>query len=161
MVSKPIAASSSPKPIIITAFAGASAPSPMSVANERMNTAKSSGGPNESAKSAMAFAKNVNSTVAKNAPTNEAKNEDASATPGFPLRFARGKPSNKSTTDHGSPGMLNKMEVTTPPKSAPQYTPARRITALVGLVRAMSTVVGSRIATPLGQPSPGRPPVTR
>jgi len=159
--SKPTAARSRPKLIIITAFTGDSAPRPMSVANDMMNTAKSSGGPNESAKSARARAKNVNITVARNAPTNDAKNDDASATPGFPRRFARGNPSNSRTTDHGSPGMLNRIDVTTPPKRAPQYTPARRMTALVGLVRAMMTVIGRRIATALVPPSPGSTPTTR
>jgi len=133
----------------------------MSVANDMTNTANSSGGPNDSAKSARARAKNVNRTVARNAPTNEAKNEEASATPGLPLRFASGNPSNSKTTDQGSPGMLNRIEVTTPPKSAPQYTPASRMTALVGLVRAMMTVIGRRIATALVPPSPGRTPTTR
>ena len=160
IVSKPTAARSSPKPIIITAFTGDSAPSPMSVAKDMMNTANSSGGPNERAKSARARAKNVNITVARNAPTNEAKNDEASATPGLPLRFASGNPSKRSTTDHGSPGMLNRIEVTTPPNRAPQYTPASRMTALVGLVRAMMTVIGRRIATALVPPRPGSTPTT-
>src|SRR5258708_9801104 len=132
----------------------------MSVANDMMKTANSSGGPNDKAKSAIAFDKNVNRTVAKTAPMNDAKNDDASATPGLPFFFANGNPSNRSTTDQGSPGMLNRMEVTTPPKSAPQYTPARRMTALVGLVRAMITVIGRRIATALVPPRPGRTPTT-
>src|SRR5258708_2598387 len=114
MVSKPMAASSRPKPIMSTAFAGDSAPSPMRVAKDITNTAKSSGGPNDSAKSARARAKNV-----------------------------------------------NRIDVTTPPNSAPQYTPARRMTALVGLVRAMMTVIGRRIATALVPPRPGRTLTTR
>jgi hypothetical protein len=55
-----------------------------------------------------------------NAPISDAKKEDARATAGFPRRFASGKPSKSSTTDHGSPGMLNRIEVITPPNSAPQ-----------------------------------------
>jgi hypothetical protein len=90
------------------------------VANERTKTANSSAGPNERAFSAMNCAKNVKSRVAMNAPTNEARNEEVSARPGLPLRFASGNPSKRSTTDHGSPGMLNRIEVITPPNSAPQ-----------------------------------------
>jgi len=56
--------------------------------------------------------------------------------------------------------MLNRIEVMTPPNSAPQYTPARRMTALVGSVRAMMTVIGRRIATALVPPRPGRTPTT-
>jgi len=55
-----------------------------------------------------------------NAPMNDARNDDVSARPGRPFFFARGKPSKSSTTDQGSPGMLNRIEVITPPKSAPQ-----------------------------------------
>src|SRR4030088_1704190 len=131
-----------PKPMIITALTGASEARPISAGNDMMKTAKISGGPNESAKSAIARAKKVNRTVAKNAPMNEAKNEEASATPGLPFFFASGKPSNSSTTDHGSPGMLNRIDVTTPPKSAPQYTPASRMTPPVGPVRARMQVGG-------------------
>jgi len=120
IVSKPTAARSRPKPIIITLFAGDSEPSPMSVANDMMNTAKSSAGPNASATSASARAKNVKSTVAMNAPMNDAKNEDDSASAGLPSFFASGKPSKRRTTDHGSPGMLKRIEVMTPPNSAPQ-----------------------------------------
>ena len=119
-VSKPTAARSRPNASIARAFSGDSAPSPMSVVNDRTNTAKSSGGPNASALSAIHCAKKVKSSVAMKAPTNDERNEEVSARPGFPLRFARGKPSKSSTTDQGSPGMLKRIEVMTPPKSAPQ-----------------------------------------
>ena len=83
IVSKPTAARSSPKPIIITLFAGDSEPRPTSVANDMMKTANSSAGPNASATSASARAKNVNRTVAMNAPMSDAKKDDASASRGL------------------------------------------------------------------------------
>jgi len=90
------------------------------VANDRTKTAKSSAGPKERAFSATNCAKKVNNRVAMNAPTNDARNDEVSASPGFPLRFASGKPSKSRTTDHGSPGILKRIDVMTPPKSAPQ-----------------------------------------
>src|SRR4029079_15058787 len=119
-VSKPTAARSRTNASMAMAFAGDSAPSPTSVVNDSTKTAKSSGGPNESAFSAIHWAKNVMSTVAMNAPTNDARNDDVSASPGLPRFLASGKPSNSSTTDHGSPGMLKRIDVMTPPNSAPQ-----------------------------------------
>ena len=120
IVSNPTAASSSPSASIARLFIGASAPSPMRVANESTNTAKSSAGPNWSAFSAIGSAKNVNRIVETSAPRKEDTNELASARPGRPRRLARGNPSNSSTTAHGSPGMLKRIDVMTPPKSAPQ-----------------------------------------
>src|SRR6266508_3628928 len=120
MMSKPMDASSNPNATIMTALSGDPPPTPTSVANDRTNTANSSAGPKRSAKSASTLAKNVSRSVAISAPTKEATKEEVNARPGRPRCLANGKPSNSSTTDHGSPGMLNSMEVMTPPNSAPQ-----------------------------------------
>ena len=68
-----------------------------------------------------------------------------------------GKPSKVVATDQGSPGMLKRMEVMAPPKSAPQYRLVSRMMADVG---GMVKVSGRRIATPLAPPSPGSTPIT-
>src|SRR3990172_6018404 len=94
--------------------------SPTSVAKAIMNTAKSSAGPKPRARSASGSAKNVKSTDAMTAPKSEEVNASVSARPGFPSRFAMGNPSKSSATDQGSPGMLKRIDVTTPPKTAPQ-----------------------------------------
>src|SRR5439155_18282108 len=59
-------------------------------------------------------------------------------------------------TDHGSPGMLNRIEVIAPPNSAPQYRDVSRMIADVG---GIVNVRGRRIATPLAPPSPGSTPM--
>ena len=120
IVSNPTAARSSPSASIAIDLSGDSAPRPMSVAKESTNTPKSSGGPNARARSAIACAKKVKSSVAMNAPTNDETKDEVSARPGFPFFFASGNPSKRSTTDQGSPGMLKRIDVMTPPKSAPQ-----------------------------------------
>src|SRR5437763_8065250 len=51
--------------------------------------------------------------------------------------------------------MLNRMEVTEPPNSAPQYMLERRMTAETG---AIPNVKGRSSETPFGAPSPGRTP---
>src|SRR5207244_11835102 len=123
---------------------------------ESTKTANNSAGPKNRAWSATCFARNVNSTVAMNAPTSDDRNDEVSARPGLPFRFASGNPSNKSTTDHGSPGMLKRIDVMAPPKSAPQYRDVRRMIAEVG---GIVNVSGSRMATPLAPPSPGSTPM--
>ena len=60
-------------------------------------------------------------------------------------------------TDDGSPGMLNRIEVTEPPNSAPQYMLDRRMIADTG---CMPKVSGNSSDTPLGAPNPGRTPTT-
>src|SRR5262249_34566583 len=58
-------------------------------------------------------------------------------------------------TEDGSPGMLNRIEVTEPPNSAPQYMLDRRTIAETG---CMPNVRGSSSDTPFGAPSPGSTP---
>jgi len=57
--------------------------------------------------------------TAISAPTNEEVKAAVSALPARPC-WASGWPSNVVATDQGSPGMLNRIEVMAPPKSAPQ-----------------------------------------
>ena len=66
-----------------------------------------------------------------------------------------GYPSNVVATDDGSPGMLNRMEVVEPPKSAPQYIDDRRMMADTGGIMKVS---GSSKVTPFGAPNPGNTP---
>jgi hypothetical protein len=58
-------------------------------------------------------------------------------------------------TDEGSPGMLKRIDVVEPPKSAPQYMLVSRMIAATG---SMVKVRGRSNETPLGAPSPGRTP---
>ncbi|MGY3421559.1 hypothetical protein ACVWZW_002034 [Bradyrhizobium sp. F1.13.4] len=58
-------------------------------------------------------------------------------------------------TDDGSPGMLNRIEVTDPPNNAPQYMLESRMMAETG---CMPKVSGSSSDTPFGAPSPGSTP---
>ena len=87
--------------------------------NVRSWIAKNSGGPKRSATSARSGAKSVIRTTENSAPTKEELKAAVSACPLSP-RCAIGKPSKVVATDHGSPGMLKRIEVMAPPKSAPQ-----------------------------------------
>ena len=58
-------------------------------------------------------------------------------------------------TDEGSPGILNRIEVTEPPNSAPQYMLDSRMIAETG---DMPKVSGSSSDTPFGAPRPGSTP---
>src|SRR5207249_8316050 len=98
---------------------GATPPRLMKLEKVRSWIAKNSGGPKRRAISARSGAKNVISTIEKNAPTNEELNAAVSAWPPCPCR-ASGYPSKVVATDQGSPGMLNSTDVIAPPKSAPQ-----------------------------------------
>src|SRR5262249_60455718 len=113
--------------------------------------AKYSGGPNASATWATHDARKVISATPTSAPKAAAPNAVASAVVGRPSR-AMGYPSKVVATDDGSPGILNRMEVTEPPNSAPQYMLERSIMAETG---AMPKVSGSSSETPFGAPSPG------
>jgi hypothetical protein len=69
--------------------------------------------------------------------------------------LAIGWPSNVVATDDGSPGMLKRIEVVEPPKSAPQYMLASRMIAETG---SMANVRGMSKVTPFGAPRPGNTP---
>ena len=58
-------------------------------------------------------------------------------------------------TEDGSPGMLNRIDVTDPPNSAPQYMLESRMIAETG---CMPKVSGSNSDTPFGAPNPGSTP---
>src|SRR5262245_23526725 len=94
-------------------------PRPMKDENVRSWIAKNSGGPNRSAPSARIGAKRVMRITENSAPTNEEVKAAVSACPPSP-RFAIGKPSKVVATDHGSPGMLKRIDVIAPPNRAPQ-----------------------------------------
>ena len=93
--------------------------------------------------------------TANSAPTKDEVKAAVSASPALPF-CAMGWPSNVVATDHGSPGMLNRIDVMAPPNSAPQYMQDSRMMADVG---DMLKVSGSRIATPLAPPRPGSTPM--
>jgi hypothetical protein len=57
--------------------------------------------------------------TANSAPTKDEVKAAVSASPALPC-CAMGCPSNVVATDHGSPGMLKRMDVIAPPNSAPQ-----------------------------------------
>ncbi len=59
------------------------------------------------------------SSTPTSAPTKDDVNAAVSAAPARPF-CPNGYPSNVVATDHGSPGMLNRIDVMAPPKSAPQ-----------------------------------------
>jgi hypothetical protein len=109
------------KPIRIATrdFSGWPPPRPMNEENVSSWIAKNSGGPNLSATSASSGANSVMRTTENSAPTNDEVNAAVSACPPSPRR-AMGNPSNVVATDHGSPGMLKRIEVIAPPNSAPQ-----------------------------------------
>ena len=71
------------------------------------------------AKLATTGERNVIMTTAISAPTNDEVNAAVRAAPALPF-CASGWPSKVVATDQGSPGMLNRIEVMAPPKSAPQ-----------------------------------------
>src|SRR5262245_19461055 len=96
-----------------TLFIGDDESRPTRVANDRTNTANISGGPKRRPMSASGTMKKVIETVAIRAPRKLERNEDARATPGLPRFLASGKPSKRRATAHGSPGMLNRIEVMT------------------------------------------------
>ena len=118
-LSSPTAASA--KPIIIAAMVlnGGSLPMPMKEQNARKNTANFSAGPNCKANFATSGAMSVIMITANSAPTNDEVNAAVSASPAWPF-CAIGWPSKVVATDHGSPGILNRIEVIAPPNSAPQ-----------------------------------------
>src|SRR6266849_3781413 len=118
-VSSPTAASTKPSRIETSDLSGLPPPSPTKLEKVRSWIAKNSGGPNLSAISASSGAKRVIRTIEKSAPTNDEVKAAVSACPPCPLR-AIGYPSKVVATDQGSPGMLNRMDVMAPPKSAPQ-----------------------------------------
>ncbi len=57
--------------------------------------------------------------TANSAPTKDEVKAAVSASPALPC-CAIGWPSKVVATDHGSPGMLNKIDVMAPPNNAPQ-----------------------------------------
>ena len=94
-------------------------PMPTKLANVKKNTEKNSAGPNCRANLATSGARKVISTTATSAPTKEDVNAAVSASSARPC-WAIGWPSKVVATDHGSPGMLNRIEVMAPPNRAPQ-----------------------------------------
>ncbi len=82
-------------------------------------TEKNSGGPNCRAKPATTGERNVIMITAISAPINEEVNAAVSALPARPC-CASGWPSKVVATDQGSPGILKRIDVIAPPKSAPQ-----------------------------------------
>ena len=92
---------------------------PTKLQKARKNTANFSAGPNCSAKRATSGATSVITMTANSAPTNDEVKAAVSASPALPC-CAIGWPSKVVATDHGSPGMLNRIEVMAPPNSAPQ-----------------------------------------
>src|SRR5262245_51761026 len=153
-MSSPAAARMNPIRIDTSDLSGLPPPSPMKEENVRSWMAKNSGGPNRSATSARMGAKSVMRMTENRAPTNDEVKAAVRAGPPSP-RLAMGNPSNVVATDHGSPGMLNRIDVIAPPKSAPQYMHESMMIAEVG---DMLNVSGSRMATPLAPPSPGSTP---
>jgi hypothetical protein len=118
-VSRPTEARAKPSIIEAIVLNGDSLPMPTKLQNVRSWTAKNSAGPKRSAKPAITGARKVMTITAKKAPMNEEVNAAVSASPARP-RWAIGWPSKVVATDHGSPGMLNRIEVIAPPNSAPQ-----------------------------------------
>ena len=92
---------------------------PTKLAKVRKNTEKNSAGPNCSANLAMSGARKVMRITATSAPTKEEVKAAVSASSARPC-WAIGWPSKVVATDHGSPGMLKRMEVMAPPNNAPQ-----------------------------------------
>ena len=119
MLSRPTAASAKPIIIAATVFNGGSLLMPTKEQKARKNTANFSAGPNCSANFATSGATSVIMITANSAPTNDEVNAAVSASPALPC-CAIGWPSKVVATDHGSPGMLNRIDVIAPPNSAPQ-----------------------------------------
>ena len=118
-VSVPTAASAKPSIMAAMVLVGGSLPMPTKLQKARKNTENFSAGPNCRAKLATSGAARVMTMTANSAPTKEEVNAAVSASPAWPF-CAMGWPSKVVATDHGSPGMLNRMEVMAPPNSAPQ-----------------------------------------
>src|SRR5262249_33626842 len=98
---------------------GGSLTRPMKLQKARKKTANFSGGSNLKANFATSSVTKVIMMTANSAPTNDEVNAAVSASPGLPF-CAIGWPSKVVATDHGSPGMLNRIDVMAPPNSAPQ-----------------------------------------
>ena len=94
-------------------------PIPTKLAKVRKKTEKNSAGPNCRANLATRGARKVIRITATKAPTNDEVKAAVSASSALPC-WAMGWPSKVVATDHGSPGMLKRMEVMAPPNSAPQ-----------------------------------------
>ena len=118
-LSIPMAASANPKNIAASVLKAGSLLMPTKLQNVSNCTAKNSGGPNCSANFATSGARKVMMMTATSAPKNDELNAAVSACAACPF-CAIGYPSNVVATDHGSPGMLNRIEVMAPPNSAPQ-----------------------------------------
>src|SRR6185369_3444542 len=118
-VSMPIAASAKPSIIDEMVLKGDPLLMPTNAQNVRRYTEKNSGGPKRSANLATIGDRNVISSTATSAPTNDDVNAAVSAAPARPF-WPSGYPSKVVATDHGSPGMLKRIDVMAPPKSAPQ-----------------------------------------
>src|SRR5262245_27676370 len=119
ILSRPTEPSAKPRHMEASTLKGEPLPMPTKLANVRKNTEKNSAGPNCRANLATSGARNVISTTATRAPTNEEVKAAVRASSARPC-WAIGWPSKVVATDHGSPGMLNRMEVMAPPNSAPQ-----------------------------------------
>ena len=117
--SRPTAASAKPSIIEAMVLAGGSLLMPTKLQNVSSCTAKNSAGPNFSAKPATTGARKVISKTANMAPTNDDVKAAVSACAALPC-CAIGWPSKVVATLHGSPGMLNRIDVMAPPNSAPQ-----------------------------------------
>src|ERR1700688_994557 len=118
-VSMPTPASSRPSDIEITVLCLASRPRPTKEQKGSRYTAKNSGGANFRAKEEIIGARNVIRSPATSEPMKDEVNAAVSASAALPC-CAIGEPSKVVATDHASPGMLKRMEVIAPPKSAPQ-----------------------------------------
>ena len=118
-VSVPTAASAKPSIMAAMVLAGGSLPMPTKLQKARKKTENFSAGPNWRANLATSGAASVMTMTANSAPTNDEVKAAVSASPAWPF-CAIGWPSNVVATDHGSPGMLNRIEVMAPPNSAPQ-----------------------------------------
>src|SRR3954453_12275768 len=153
-VSMPTPASPKPMASDTSVLTGGEPPMPTKLAKARKYTAKYSAGPNASATLATQEADTVMSTTPQSAPKAAEPKAVASAVVGLPSR-AIGYPSKVVATEEGSPGMLNRIEVTEPPNSAPQYIEESRIIADTG---CMPKVSGNSSDTPLGAPRPGNTP---
>src|SRR5258706_10926796 len=117
-VSVPTAASAKPSIIEAMVLKGEPLLMPTKAQNVSRYTEKNSGGPKRSANLATIGDRNVMSSTATSAPTNDDGNAAVSGAPARPF-WPRGYPSNVVATDHGSPGMLKRIDVMAPPKSAP------------------------------------------
>ena len=118
-LSMPTAASAKPSIIAASTLNGDSRPMPTKLQKVSSWTAKNSAGPNCSAKPATIGARKVSTMTARKAPTKDEVKAAVSAWSALPC-CAIGWPSKVVATDHGSPGMLNRIEVMAPPNSAPQ-----------------------------------------